>query len=157
MVLLPFLLLHRTCSILHQTRLEATINSSNNNTAEFYLINTVSSQVLSASGILYQSPWCQLSHWIFSGTVWDHSPSVSTPQGHLFTCTVFSYLHISSKFVPATKHLLHPSTTILHYGGMYSIGRRRRCHFRWELFFVLMKCQTVCVSQKNAHRPAKNQ
>ena len=75
MGLSPSLLLLPSCSP-HQTWPEATTNNSDN-TAEFSLFNTVSSQVWSAYGMLYLPQWCRLPLLRPSGATWHHSLSAN--------------------------------------------------------------------------------
>ena len=68
----------------HQTWPEATTNNSDNNTAEFLLFNTVSSQVWSAYGMLYLPQWCRLRLLRPSGATWHHSLSANHYMGSFF-------------------------------------------------------------------------
>ena len=90
MGLSPSLLLLPSC-IPHQTWPDATTNNSDNNTAEFSLFNTVSSQVWSAYGMPYLPQWCRLHLLRPSGATWHHSLSAISLYGKLFTRTCLFY------------------------------------------------------------------
>ena len=79
MGLSPSLLLHpsRPVSLTRPDQIEATTNNSDNNTAEFLLFNTVSSQVWSAYGMLYLPQWCRLRLLRSFGATWHHSLSAN--------------------------------------------------------------------------------